>query len=1818
MAHIKKVQIGQTSYLIEPTLYITPSLSNGVYSSSSLTDFTLDTGVAIQVQFTDTNPVDAQLKINDDTKYIYYNGNKIAANIFKTNHTYTLVYDGIQWQVVGDIDTDTTYTNGTGLNLSNGTFSVKYGNTTGTAVEGNDSRLSDARTPTSHTHGNIQNNGTLQTNDVTIADGDKLVITDTSNDGKIARASISFDGATATKALTQKGTWETFNNYSLPLAASGTRGGIQIGYNGTGKNYAVQLDNEKAYVNVPWTDQNVTQSADTSNNDIPILLKGTSGSTTVGAVKYPNTTGKIVTVNPSTGAITAPGGFIGNASSATQTYITHTVPTSATSYYITAVGSTTNGNQDLINNELLRIYLSAHGANAYLNVGNATKYGGITLHSGNGFYGNIVTDTLTTNNKTYTLPNKTGTIALVSDIPTTMAWSSITGKPTKITLTGAVTGEVSLGDGDLTLSTTANHTYALSIATDTGTSALTMYAATKYKLTAGGSTYIFTTQDNAHLLSPIELTTEDLDDYKTAFKTYYGKDGNEVKHKPDGVTSFGLTVKQVAANYRLQDLITSGGTRYYRIWDNSTWSAWTQIKLTDTTYTVSSPLSLSSGNISFSAQAHNTVLAGPSATDAANAAPIFRSLVADDIPDITKSKISDFSHTHGNITNDGKMSGSTVSGAVATTDKFLREDGTWTVPAYTVNTDSKVSQTASTTSKWRKILLGHKEYSAYNTAITGETDVSYEAVGIAAQPSTGSIRIAGSLTTGSSITAGGLITAQANQYTDGYTGALNMSNSNIYGVNAIYMADTSDAAGEGIHFYRSATTVDSLWVNGGNIYFVPNRTITTDNTTATNTTAANSEKVLRLPASITGSRAVYSDGSSGKLAESTTTSTELGYVHGVTSAIQTQLDTKAPLASPEFTGTPTAPTADNGTNTTQIATTAFVNNTLTYAKAMTFKGTLGTNGTVTTLPASHNAGDTYRVITAGTWAGKTCVVGDLIICVNTGTAAADADWTSVETNEDGAVIGPAEADGTTDNAIVRWNSTTGRVIQNSKVIIDDNGCISTTQSGATATNYKVTNSNGSVGIYTATNRGLYDFTKPGWIIYRAQNGNNTYISQWASIGTATAPVYFNASGEPTAGNTYAGGTKVTLNGTAKGASTASFYAPTTAGTAGQYLKSTAGAPEWATFPNTWTPSSHTHGNITNDGKISETETIGNNYRLVIVTPSNASTDADKNNVITSSIVFDGSTATKALTQKGTWETFNNYSHPTSAGNKHIPSGGSTGQFLKYGGSSGTATWSALPTASTDAAGIIQIGTDASDAMAGNTNVNNVTQGTSTSSSWRKIILAGGDTQAAWNTAVVEKTSQVYQAVEIAAQPSTGTLRATILQGGSIALDGSTIKYYGSKSTESIIKFLNNSTNTNGNGIGIASNGPALFGGGEGAVAVRDSLAATGTENLYLIADASIYIESTANTTANRVGFKVVNGNILPTKAESTNHDNQLNIGASNNKWANVYATTFHGALTGDVTGNADTATKWADAQNIKVVLGTQYGNGTGQSETAINGGQTTVQTIAVDGVLKVSNGGTGANSVNAYGVVYGNSSANAYDSISSNAEGQVFIGHGASGSTSAPSWYSGLLLTGAGTAASPYNAIFANDVSITGDLIVTATTKLTSNVGIGTDPDNNYLLYVDGETFFNDDATINGDLIPTISSENAALQSLGTNTNLWTSLFIDGTYGDEYTPIYWDDTNGKPATSIPLQYIEFTISQNNRGVTLASTAFTANSYVVQIVITDGESNLNSIITWTSSSGSIALTCDAVNGAVEGYILVARGGNIQSTITATQITPSSNT
>lgn len=68
------------------------------------------------------------------------------------------------------------------------------------------------------------------------------------------------------------------------------------------------------------------------------------------------------------------------------------------------------------------------------------------------------------------------------------------------------------------------------------------------------------------------------------------------------------------------------------------------------------------------------------------------------------------------------------------------------------------------------------------------------------------------------------------------------------------------------------------------------------------------------------------------------------------------------------------------------------------AGAMIFKDVV--NGTTKTLPTTgYKAGWTYEVSVAGTYAGETCEVGDMIICVKDfDTTAANSDWAVIQKN----------------------------------------------------------------------------------------------------------------------------------------------------------------------------------------------------------------------------------------------------------------------------------------------------------------------------------------------------------------------------------------------------------------------------------------------------------------------------------------------------------------------------------------------------------------------------------------------------------------------------------------------------------------------------------------------------------------------------------------------------------------------------------------------------------------------------------------------------
>lgn len=114
-----------------------------------------------------------------------------------------------------------------------------------------------------------------------------------------------------------------------------------------------------------------------------------------------------------------------------------------------------------------------------------------------------------------------------------------------------------------------------------------------------------------------------------------------------------------------------------------------------------------------------------------------------------------------------------------------------------------------------------------------------------------------------------------------------------------------------------------------------------------------------------------------------------------------------------------------------------LNNLLATNDAMVFKGTIGRDAaaTIHELPAKHSAGETYRVydIKGGNNGkylgnGEVCEIGDLIICIKDGTTHSAGDWTIVQTNIDGAVIGPASA---VNNHVAIFNGANGKIIKDS-------------------------------------------------------------------------------------------------------------------------------------------------------------------------------------------------------------------------------------------------------------------------------------------------------------------------------------------------------------------------------------------------------------------------------------------------------------------------------------------------------------------------------------------------------------------------------------------------------------------------------------------------------------------------------------------------------------------------------------------------------------------------------------------------------------------
>ena len=124
----------------------------------SCTGFVLETGARITVKFTVTNTAASPtLNVNGTgAKAIKYRGSTINTGYLAANRVYTFIYDGTDYELVGDINTDTNTTYNTGTASTAGL--TKLYTTTGSAVDGTMTQkaITDAlsgKAASSHTHG---------------------------------------------------------------------------------------------------------------------------------------------------------------------------------------------------------------------------------------------------------------------------------------------------------------------------------------------------------------------------------------------------------------------------------------------------------------------------------------------------------------------------------------------------------------------------------------------------------------------------------------------------------------------------------------------------------------------------------------------------------------------------------------------------------------------------------------------------------------------------------------------------------------------------------------------------------------------------------------------------------------------------------------------------------------------------------------------------------------------------------------------------------------------------------------------------------------------------------------------------------------------------------------------------------------------------------------------------------------------------------------------------------------------------------------------------------------------------------------------------------------------------------------------------------------------------------------------------------------------------------------------------------------------------------------------------------------------------------
>lgn len=366
----------------------------------------------------------------------------------------------------------------------------------------------------------------------------------------------------------------------------------------------------------------------------------------------------------------------------------------------------------------------------------------------------------------------------------------------------------------------------------------------------------------------------------------------------------------------------------------------------------------------------------------------------------------------------------------------------------------------------------------------------------------------------------------------------------------------------------------------------------------------------------------------------TDAATTAGYIpkfNNTTGVIENGYSVQTTLAS-SSTAIPTA-----------AAVVAAIDNKIAAADAMIYKGTLGTDGTVTKVPANgYKVGWTYKVITARTYAGIKCEVGDMLIAINngpvSGTTVVNADWTVVQANIDGAVTGPASA---TAGHIAVFDGATGKVIKDGTYTI-----ATSVPSNAVFTDTKVTSvdnhykpANGTTLIGTAGS----PVTAGGKVVTGITADSSGHITD---IITGTIPAAPTLSGLGGVGTINASGTApltlsaskssttVTISGsvaemTAATSNTAGAAGIVPAPDAGKQAAFLRGDGTWA-FP-TDTNTTYVFANGT-DGSFTVIPHNGESQKVLIGKPATAGTADNATQVKNSLIVTLNSGSNEGITK----------------------------------------------------------------------------------------------------------------------------------------------------------------------------------------------------------------------------------------------------------------------------------------------------------------------------------------------------------------------------------------------------------------------------------------------------------------------------------------------------------------------------------------------------------------------------------------------------------